>query len=60
MPILNISRESFDVVPMQKFDHEFTDEELYKKYDLSVDEIKYIEEMIKPMDDTSSGGDINE
>lgn len=57
---LNISRESFDLVPMQKFDHEFTDEELYKKYDLSVDEIKYIEEMIKPMDDTSSGGDINE
>lgn len=55
---LNISRESFDLIPIQKFDHEFTDAELYKKYNLDDNEIEYIENMIKPMDD--SVGDIDE
>lgn len=36
-------------VPIQDFTKPWTDEELYKKYNLSDEEIKYIEDMIKPM-----------
>lgn len=39
----------YHFVPMQDFSRPWTDEELYKKYDLTEDEIKYIESMIKPM-----------
>ena len=49
---LNISRESFELIPIQRFDHQFTDHELYQKYKLSEGEIKYIEEMINPMDNS--------
>jgi site-specific DNA-methyltransferase (adenine-specific) len=35
---------------MQDFSKPWTDEELYKKYNLSQEEIDYIETMIKPMD----------
>ncbi len=34
---------------MQDFSKPWTDKELYKKYNLSNDEIEYIETMIKPM-----------
>ena len=47
---LNISRESFDFVPMQDFNKEWTDEKLYKKYNLTKDEIAFIESMIRPME----------
>ena len=40
----------YHFVPMQDFIHSWTDNDLYKKYDLSPDEIKYIESMIKPME----------
>lgn len=36
-------------VPIQDFTKPWTDEELYKKYNLSDEEIKYIEDMIKSM-----------
>lgn len=58
---LNISKESFDLIPLEKFDHIFSDTELFEKYSLNKEEIKYIEENIKPMDDTSDKvGDVNE
>lgn len=41
---------SYSFVPMQDFSKPWTDEELYTKYNLSKDEIAYIESMIKPMD----------
>lgn len=47
---LNISRESFDLIPIQDFNKEWTDEKLYKKYGLKQEEINYIESMIKPME----------
>lgn len=47
---LNISKESFALIPMQDFSKPWTDEELYKKYDLSQEEIDFIESMIKPME----------
>jgi site-specific DNA-methyltransferase (adenine-specific) len=38
-------------VPLQDFTHPWTDADLFKKYDLSPDEVKYVESMIKPMTD---------
>lgn len=39
----------YHFVPMQDFSHPWTDDDLYKKYDLSPDEVMYVESMIKPM-----------
>ena len=39
----------YHFVPMQDFSHPWNDDDLYKKYDLSPDEVKYIDSMIKPM-----------
>lgn len=46
----HISKSSFRFVPMQDFSKPWTDEELYKKYNLTKDEIAFIESMIKPME----------
>ena len=40
----------YSLVPMQDFSRPWTDEELYKMYDLSDNEIAFIESMVKPMD----------
>lgn len=40
----------YQFVPMQDFSKPWTDEELYKKYNLSQEEIDFIESMIKPME----------
>lgn len=53
---MNISISNFVFVPWLDFSKSWTDEELYTKYDLSDDEIAFIESMIKPMD---LGGDNN-
>lgn len=57
---LNISRESFELIPIQNFTSnsdinwnlsvEEIDNQLYKKYDLDENEIAFIESMIKPME----------
>lgn len=47
---INISKEKFCFVPMQDFSKSWTDEELYKKYNLSQEEVNFIESMIKPME----------
>ena len=39
----------YHFVPMLDFTHPWTDADLFKKYDLSPDEVKYVESMIKPM-----------
>ena len=41
----------YHFVPMQGFTHPWTDMDLYEKYDLLPDEVKYVESMIKPMAD---------
>ncbi len=43
-------RGVYQFVPMQDFSHPWTDEMLYKKYDLDKDEIAFIESMIRPME----------
>ena len=47
----NISKKVYSFVPLQDFSKPWTDEELYKKYNLNQEEIDFIESMIKPMDD---------
>jgi len=47
---IHISKKTMSFVPMQDFSKPWTDEELYEKYGLSDDEIKFIESMIKPME----------
>ena len=46
----NISRGSYQFVPLQDFSHPWTDEMLYKKYGLTDEEIAFIESMIRPME----------
>jgi len=46
----NGPRGVYQFVPLQDFSHPWTDEMLYKKYDLSADEIAFIESMIRPME----------
>ena len=43
-------REVYSFVPLQDFSKPWTDEELYKKYNLTEDEIAFIESMIRPME----------
>ena len=47
---LNISKESFSMIPLQNFNEPWTDEKLYKKYGLAQEEIDFIESMIRPME----------
>ena len=46
----NGPRGVYQFVPMQDFTKPWTDEELYAKYNLSQDEIDFIESMIRPME----------
>lgn len=50
-------RSVYQYVPMQDFSKPWTDEELYKKYNLTQEEIDFIESMIRPMD--LDGGEID-
>lgn len=60
----NISASSFMFVPVQKFDETDgidwlrsiagIDEQLYKKYNLTMEEIAYIEKMVRPMNDLTA------
>ena len=47
---INLSKDKFCFVPMQDFSKPLTDAELYAKYELSEEEINFIESMIRPME----------
>lgn len=53
---INLSKDKFQFIPMQDFKQPISDEELYLKYNLSEDEIAFIESMIKAKE---LGGDNN-
>lgn len=40
----------YELVPMEDFSKPWTDEELYAKYGLTVEEIAFIEKMVRPME----------
>ena len=46
----NGPRAVYQFVPLQDFNEPWTDEKLYKKYDLNQEEIDFIESMIRPME----------
>ena len=46
----HIAKGNFVFVPIQDYSKLWTDEELYKKYGLTQEEIDFIDSMIKPMD----------
>jgi site-specific DNA-methyltransferase (adenine-specific) len=52
--LIKISQESrrkiYSFVPMQDFTESWTDEKLYKKYNLTDEEIAFIEKMVRPME----------
>ena len=50
MSSIMINKDAFQFVPLQDFSHPWTDEELYKKYGLTDEEIQFIESMIRPME----------
>ncbi len=47
---MNVTKSVFNLIPLQNFDEEWTDEKLYKKYGLTEKEIAFIESMIRPME----------
>ena len=47
----NGPRGVYQFVPMVDFSRKWTDDELYEKYKLSANDINYIEDIIKPMED---------
>lgn len=47
---INLSKERFVFVPVQDFSKAWSDEELYRRYNLSTDEMLFVESMMKPMD----------
>jgi site-specific DNA-methyltransferase (adenine-specific) len=53
----NAFRSTYTWVPMQSWDRVWTDKALYKKYQLTKDQIDYIEAVIKPMDLGATGDD---
>lgn len=50
MGIVNFRLQMYTWVPQQSWDHEWTDEQLYKKYKLTKEEIDYIETVMRPME----------
>ena len=47
---INMSKERYAFVPLQDFSKSWTDTDLYAKYNLTEEEISFIESMIKPME----------
>jgi len=44
------TKHVYGFVPIQSWDREWTDEELYEKYGLSNEEVEYIESIVRPME----------
>ena len=56
-PAQDATRKVYTFVPTQDFSKTWTDHKLYAKYDLSDEEIAFVEWMIRPMDLTSGTSD---
>jgi hypothetical protein len=48
-PSQNTTRKVYTFVPIQKWTRQWTDKDLYSKYDLSPSEIAFIESIVRPM-----------
>ena len=47
---MHVNKSVFGLIPLQDFSEPWTDEKLYKKYELTDEEIAFIESMIRPME----------
>jgi len=47
---MHVNKAVFGLIPLQDFSKPWTDEELYMKYNLTEEEIAFIESMIRPME----------
>jgi site-specific DNA-methyltransferase (adenine-specific) len=50
-------RSTYSWVPVQAWNRQWTDEVLYKQYGLTIEEIEYIETVIRPMDNNIEVGE---
>lgn len=48
-PSQHTTRKVYKFVPAQEWDRRWTDEDLYSKYQISADEIAFIESLVRPM-----------
>ena len=51
------TRQVYEFVPIQDFSEQWTDEKLYTKYNLTKEEIAFIESMVRPMPLKEENGD---
>jgi site-specific DNA-methyltransferase (adenine-specific) len=56
-PSQDVTRRVYTFVPTQKWTKHWTDKDLYAKYQLSKDEIDFIEKVVRPMDLSSDAPD---
>lgn len=49
-PSQDTTRKVYTFVPTQKWTRKWTDEDIYAKYDLTEEEITFIEKVVRPMD----------
>jgi hypothetical protein len=49
-PSQHVTRKVYTFVPIQDWDRQWTDEELYEKYSLSDSEIAFIEKVVRPLE----------
>ena len=47
---MQVTKSVFGLIPLQDFKEDWTDEKLYNKYNLTSDEISFIESMVKSTD----------
>ena len=53
----NTTRKVYTFVPKQDYSRKWTDEKLYKKYDITVTEVAFIEKIVRAMDLTNDAED---
>lgn len=56
-PSQDTTRKVYSFVPVQKWNQQWTDEDLYTKYALSPSEIAFIESIVRPMTDDDNEAD---
>jgi site-specific DNA-methyltransferase (adenine-specific) len=53
------TKSAYELVPLQDFNQSWTDQKLHKKYNLTAEEIAFIERMIRPTDTATNDIEIN-
>jgi site-specific DNA-methyltransferase (adenine-specific) len=56
-PSQHVTRKVYNFVPIQDWKKRWTDADLYARYNLSADEIAFIEKIVRPMEVTGSAPD---